>query len=203
MQLRTLLALVIALALLASACGGSESDSSDQSAAVDDTAATDAGDAMADDESMSEDSMADDELMAEEADDAPTEPEPTPLPLEGLPEGVLREFGSPPAVPEGDLDPELLSAVDTLLADHPDLELIIMPFVPGSEDDVANLPAAPDPFDNDDAKIPVGHAYDPDIANLGADLFRDVQLSANKMMSCATSAMLRSSRRSRSTRTRQ
>ena len=50
---------VIALALLASACGGSESDSSDQSAAVDDTAATDAGDAMADDESMSEDSIND------------------------------------------------------------------------------------------------------------------------------------------------
>lgn len=34
------------------------------------------------------------------------------------------------------------AAVDALLADNPNLELIIMPFVPGSEDDDANLEAA-------------------------------------------------------------
>jgi cytochrome c peroxidase len=48
------------------------------------------------------------------------------------------------------------------------------------------LPAAPLPFVNaDDARIPVNNPYSIAEADLGADLFRDVQLSIDKSMSCA------------------
>ena len=114
-QLRTLLALVIALALTASACGGSDAESASTNDTAEDVAAPD--DSMADDEPDDE-AMADDEAMTDNPDEAeatPAAPEATPLPLEGLPEGVLREFGSPPPVPTGELDAELLASVDTLL----------------------------------------------------------------------------------------
>lgn len=49
----------------------------------------------------------------------------------------------------------------------------------------SNLPDAPLPFDNEeDSRVPSDNLYDPIAALIGADLFRDVQLSASKAISC-------------------
>lgn len=59
--------------------------------------------------------------------------------------------------------------------------------VPTKTWDNANLPAGPYPFvDATDARVPTSSPYDAAIANLGADLFRDVQLSGSKDLSCAS-----------------
>lgn len=65
------------------------------------------------------------------------------------------------------------------------LEIALQP-VPDPVWDPSNLPPAPAPFSNDDAKVPVSSPYDANIAKLGADLFHDVQLSENRDTSCAT-----------------
>ena len=48
------------------------------------------------------------------------------------------------------------------------------------------FPAGPSPFTAADERVPTGHTYDSSVANIGADLFRDVQLSSNGMVSCTT-----------------
>jgi len=48
------------------------------------------------------------------------------------------------------------------------------------------FPAGPIPFQLADERVPAGHAYDANLANIGSDLFHDVKLSSNAQMSCAT-----------------
>lgn len=48
------------------------------------------------------------------------------------------------------------------------------------------FPAGPTPFQLADERVPAGHAYDSNLANIGSDLFHDVKLSSNGQMSCAT-----------------
>lgn len=67
--------------------------------------------------------------------------------------------------------------------------LALLPIPPKTWDtsSLAALPSEPFPFVNAaDARIPVSSPYSAEVAELGADLFRDVQLSGPKDMSCAT-----------------
>ena len=64
--------------------------------------------------------------------------------------------------------------------------LALLP-VPVPQWNNTGLPDEPDGYDNlVDGRVPTSNPYDATIAQIGADLFRDVQLSSSKEMSCAS-----------------
>lgn len=68
-------------------------------------------------------------------------------------------------------------------------DVAAMALVPASKPSFANatLPFQPNGFDNPrDGRVPTSNPYDATIANIGADLFFDQQLSSGKHVSCAT-----------------
>lgn len=105
----------------------------------------DAGETESDDDGTNTSA---DEVGTETGSEAGSETGSEPITCEGFDEAdyddvpaTFELLGDGRAIMAGYIDGSTPAALASLLNDNPDLELLIMPFVPGSADDVANLQA--------------------------------------------------------------